>query len=212
MSIEDERSLADEAPEVEPVDIGEDVTAEDSGDPAEFNIDEFLAGVRPTERSIKIYAAGHLAGVMDELAQQYDDAEGDDEAQEQIEVKFNQVRDTFHASARQFYVRARSSEWRENFRAEIKREYKLKIDQDDSSSADDYEAILRQLQAQITYPEGVTYEHLVRLSDVAENEVTKLIAAITVANTQPSNRAKVATPGFSLRSSEKKPVPGSKRR
>ena len=196
----------DEAPTAadEVVDTSPTVT------PASFDSSAFLAGVRPTRRSVQVVERADLVGEMEYLAALYMDADAadDDNECERLAAEFQAASDAFHGSKRWYTVEKRSSEWVKHFRATAAEEHDL----DDEADAGRVDITLRQVAAQIVAPEGTTYEDLRALLDRNEGELNKLVVATTIANSQQATAAKVATPGFSLRRSGKKATPGSTKR
>ncbi len=189
-------------------DTSADVEVED------FDFDAFLAGVRSTRRSTKVYARADLVATMEELAQAYEDSTVAAE-RTRIINEFDKARDDFHASGRWFTVEKRSGEWVEKFRADTAKRLGLNLGdgEDDKGDPDaQMTALLHQLAEQVVVPSGVTYEGLRRLYDVNEGELNKLIVAGAMANQQQAESAKVVSPGFSLRPSAKKPATGSSKR
>lgn len=183
--------------------------------PQTFNSTEFLAGVRPTRRSVQIVERADLVGDMERLAQLYaeaDDAD-DDAACEALAAEFGDVSAQFHASKRWYTVEKRSSEWVEDFRAKLEKQHSLDFgdgtDENPGNPRHRRIAMQHQLAEQIVSPEGTTFDDLQGLYERNEGELNKLIVALTVVNTQQATAAKVATPGFSLRRSGKKGKDGS---
>ena len=175
-----DKTLAD-TPEPESVDVTPDVTAED------FDIDAFVAGVRPSTHAVKIYARADLLAPiaeLDERIQRHDaqvaageDSDIDvDDLIEQVE----QMQDEFLASGRWFHVRGRSDAWREGVQKKLKK-----------AGASENDATLEMVAASIVTPSGVTKKHLKAIQEVNEAEVKKLVVAWTMACHQP---AKVTAP------------------
>src|SRR5690349_14432719 len=113
---DDERSLADTAPEPQtikavPVEVA----------PEDFDFDEFLAGARPTRRAAKLYMRADLVGALEELAQTIE-ADGGDPGEDE---RFRALYEQFHASGRWFTVEKKSGEWLREFRKETA--YRLHI-------------------------------------------------------------------------------------
>lgn len=180
--------------------------------PATFDSSAFLAGIRPTRRSVRIVERADLVGDMERLAQMYNeaDAEDDDAECERLAAEFQPVADAFHDSKRWYTVEKRSSEWIEHFREETAETLGLDLESDDKAVR--RELLIRQVAEQIVAPEGTTYDDLLSLYERNEGELNKLVVATTMANQQTADSAKVATPGFSLRRSEKTTAPGSTKR
>lgn len=189
-------------------DTSTDVDVED------FDFDAFLAGVRSTRRSTKVYAKADLVATLEELAEEHADAtSAADKAR--IAKEFDRVRDEFWDSGQWFTVEKRSGEWVEKFRADTAKRLGLNLGdgEDDKGDPDaQMTVLLHQLAEQVVVPSGVTYEGLRRLYDVNEGELNKVIVAGGMANQQMAQSAKVLSPGFSLRPSAKKPATGSSKR
>lgn len=185
--------------------------------PATFDSSAFLAGVRPTRRSVQIIERADLLATMEYWAELYAeaDAEDDDAECERIAAEFQAAADAFHGSKRWYTLEKRSSEWQEQFREDTAKAHGLNPgdDADKNPTAqqrkDRMTLLLHQVAAQIVSPEGTTYDDLAGLYETNEGELSKLIVAMGVANNQQAGAAKVATPGFSLRRSERKGTPGS---
>lgn len=176
-----DKSLADSEPtldtlEADSVDVTHDVTAED------FDIDAFVAGVRPATRAVKIYARADLLAPIAELderiqrhdaqAQAGEDPDEDaDELIEQIEA----LQDEFLASGKWFHVRGRSDAWRDGLKKKLKK-----------AGASDNDITLEMVAASIVTPSGVTKKHLKAIQEINEAEVKKLVVAWQFACTQPT--------------------------
>lgn len=186
----DERSLADVA---EVLDTSRDLPA-----PAGFDLDAWLAGVRPTRRSVRLFASAHLVAEMEQIAGRVDalpDGPEVDALIERFEAMQAEIRDGVW-----WTVEKRSSEWITKTRADAAKRYGLDEDTDEGRTA----LLLHQLAAQIVTPEGVTYAHLRGLLDSNEGELNKLIVAMTMANNQIAEAAKVVGLDFSSRHSGRK--------
>ena len=207
--------LGEAGPNVDDLDI-RDTTPEIT--PQTFDSSAFLRGVRPTRRSVQIVERADLVADLERLQGMFNEADeaDDDEACERIAAEFEAVAEEFHASKRWYTVEKRSSEWVDHFRERTVEEHGLTLPAKEPRNADERSAVaemsLRQLAEQIVAPSGVTYEDLRALYDHNEGELVKLLAAMTMANQQHAGSAQVATPGFSLRRSEKKATAGSSRR
>ncbi len=188
--------------------------------PATLDSSAFLAGVRPTRRSVEIVERADLVGDMERLAQLYAEADeaDDDEACERLATEFETVSAAFHSSKRWYTVEKRSSEWIEGFREKVITEYDLdpgaweKRAEGATQKRARMTVLLHQLAAQIVSPSGTSADDLRALYEANEGELNKLLVAMEYANNRIAESAKVATPGFSLRRSERKAAPGSPRR
>lgn len=175
------------------VDVSPDVTPED------FDMNEWVAGVRPTRRSVRLFPNAHLIARMEDIARDIEAAAEDSNVDDLIDA-YEQAKTDF-LNGVTFTLEKRSSEWIENFRAELKARLKLKIDQDDSSEKDVMTALLHQLAEQIVTPSGVTPENLRSLYEANEGELNKLIVAMTTVNASLAQSAKVLDLDFSQRRS-----------
>ena len=184
---------------------------------ATFSSTDFLAGVRPTRRSVQIVERADLVGDMERLAQLYGEADeaDDDESCEKIAAEFEQVAEAFHGSKRWYTVEKRSSEWIDDFRAKVAKDLDLDPGEWDGKSSSPaqkrarMEILLHQLAAQIVAPAGTTRDDLRGLYDRNEGELNKLVLCMEFANAKTAESAKVASPGFSLRRSAATKTPGS---
>ena len=161
----------------------------------DFDFDAWLAGVRPTRRSVKLYGRADLIGRMEEIAAQIEDAVGDD-AEDLID-EFETAKDAFDASARWFVVEARSPEWVDDFHRTRARAIGIK--KGEPGERQKQQILLEQLAEQIVSPTGITPQALVTLLDRNAGELNKLIVAMTFANTSVAESAKVLTLDFSSR-------------
>lgn len=187
--------------------------------PEDFDFEAWLGGVRATRRSVKVYARADLVGRMEEVAATYrDDLPA--AAKRKIEADVLALRAEFEESGRWFTLEARSSEWVKDFRAETARRLKLDVGDESADVADlspeqvrAREAVtLEQVAAQTVVPSGVTSAMLARMQSVAETEVSKLVVAMVMANSQQAQSAAVLTRDFSRSRSDKVGTAGSRRR
>ena len=196
----------------------EDTTPEVT--PQTVDAGAFLAGVRPTRRSVRIVERPDLVGDMERLAQLFDEAdEADDDAEcDRVAAEFEQVAAAFHASKRWYTVEKRSSEWVAKFRKDTCE--KLGLDTGPSgeeavSEAQEHDRsvlILHQLAEQIVDPAGTTYEDLRGLYERNEGELNKLLTCMTMANVRSAESVEVTSPAFGLRRSGRSGTPGSSTR
>lgn len=170
-----------------------------------FSIDEFLQGVRPNQRSVKLYMRADLIGALDELGEQIEKLpdDTDDATLEALVKRFNETRDAFYASGRWFTVRSRSQEWLNAITKTIAQEFGVAIKEDGTLSKTPRQAELYQaltceaLAQQIVSPAGVTRQHMIALSDSTPSEFRKLLVAQEMANSSLAQNAKVLTADFS---------------
>jgi hypothetical protein len=192
MSVPDERSLAD-------VDVSVDTSPKVT--PENFDLAEWAAGVRPTQRSVKLYPNAHLIGRMDELADKIDSAPEGADVDALID-EFERVREQFRDGV-WFTVEKRSSEWIENNRKQTAKQYGIKLDDDGDAenTADNIVLMLHQLADQIVRPRGMTYDMLRSMYDANEGELVKLTNAMQTANRALAEASGVLSRDFSGRRS-----------
>lgn len=181
-----------------------------------FDFAGFLAGVRPTRRSVKIYPRADLIGVMEGLVEAY--AEEKDRAKAAAILKdYEAARDEFDTSARMFTVEGRSAEWVEDFRANAAS--RLGVDPGWDAQEPTPEMVkaretilLHQLAEQLVNPVGATAQGLRTLGERNEGELKKLVVAMSFANDALAQSAKVVSPDFSPASSTKSRTGASSKR
>ena len=162
----------------------------------DFDLDAWLNGARPSRRSITLYSRGDLIGRLEEFVSLIELAE-DDEQRQVIEIAAEKVQHEFLASGQVFTLEGRSSEWVKAYREGCAKQLGLKLGVKTGTVKDETEYAMRMLAEQVVVPSGMTYEKLKRLSEIAEPEVLKLIAAQVAANTQAAATVGVVTRDFS---------------
>lgn len=181
--------------------------------PEDFDLVGFIAGVRPTRRSVQIFAQGHLISRLEQLAVQIQAAAEGVDVDDLID-EFEQTRDQFHAGV-WFEIEKRSSEWVEKFRADKVKELGLvkkprvgggkpELDPKDTTTV-----TLHQVAEQIVTPAGMTYPLLMQMVEGNEGEVAKLMTCMSVANNDLAESAEVLTRDFSAKRSTKNETPDS---
>jgi hypothetical protein len=187
-----ERSLAD-------VDTSVDVSPVVT--PENFDLAEWAAGVRPTQRSVKLYPNAHLIARMDELADKIDNAPEGADVDALID-EFETVREQFREGV-WFTVEKRSSEWIQHQRSTTAKRLGIKLDEDfdAENSADNITLMLHQLAEQVVRPRGVTPDMLRSMYDANEGELVKLSNAMQTANRQLAESSGVLDRDFSGRRS-----------
>lgn len=208
----DESSLADTPVDVSAapiVDTTEVVT------PQDFDMTKFIAGVRATRRSVKLFPNAHMVARMEEIAQQIDEADDDADVDALI-VEFEQCKAAFHDGV-WFTIEKRSSEWEKAFKKRTLKklgftEKDLESDEDDEVNPAKIKVLLHQLAAQIVAPHGVTVTNLERMLVANEGELNKLIVCMSMANSALAESSPVLTRDFSQRRSGNRPRKGSSRR
>jgi hypothetical protein len=143
--------------------------------PETFDLAAWIAGVTPVERTVTVYAHGHLFAVLSALEAEYNEAKAavnvDDmrDAKDKMRTVANQIR----ASALDITVQGRSADWVQRFRKDC-----------EDRGLDGDETTLEQLAAQIIAPEGITPAMLATLRARIEPQVVALLQAVAAVNTQ----------------------------
>lgn len=143
--------------------------------PETFDLAAWIAGVTPVERTVTVYAHGHLFAVLSALEAEYNEAKAavnvDDmrDAKAKMRTVANQIR----ASALDITVQGRSADWVQRFRKDC-----------EDRGLDGDETTLEQLAAQIIAPEGITPAMLATLRARIEPQVVALLQAVAAVNTQ----------------------------
>lgn len=187
-----ERSLAD-------VDTSVDVSP--AVTPQNFDLEQWVAGVRPTRRSVKLYPNAHLVARMDELADRIDNTPDGAEVDALID-EFDQLRKQFRDGV-WFTVEKRSTEWVAALRKRVAKANGIKLDDDGDAEGTDANITLslHQLAEQIVSPAGVTYEQLRAMLDANEGELNKLALTMQTVQSQLAQSAGVLDRDFSARRS-----------
>lgn len=196
-----DRTVEDETLSGEPevVDITRDL------DPEDFDFDEFIAGVRPGRRAVKVTMRADLAAELDHIVHRVEGLPADMEpgereaAEAALLEEFEAVKAQILASQRVFVVEARSDS---RLRQIVKRLEKLGISKPGKNASEEdifaynNELALHRLADAIVVPSNVTVDGLRKLDEVAEAEIQKLFGAFIDASQNPT---KAVTPNFSLR-------------
>lgn len=172
------------------IDASVPVTAES------FDVEEWLAGVRPTRRAVTLYGRSDVLAEMDVLAYRIEQLPADADAEELID-EFETLRAQF-LQGRTFVVEGRSGEWRDEFEREARE--RLGFRKGSGTAAQRRSLLLELLAAQIVVPE-VSADQLAKLAAANEGELSKLLVAQTFANQQVAESSKVVTLDFSSRRS-----------
>lgn len=165
------------------VDLDDDVPV--TIDEATFDFAAWVAGVRPTRRSVKLYARADLLAVLDELGDELaiaKEAARDREATLEeksapaaLEARIEQVYADLAASGVRLVIEGRDEKWLEQTKTEL----------NEQGITDDVDVWLHQLARQVVTPTGVTYEALAALREKSEPQIRKLLTAWTMVNNQP---------------------------
>lgn len=174
-------------------------------DPEDFDFDEFIAGVRPGRRAVKVTMRADLSAELDHLIHRAEalpddmDAGEREAAENALLDEFEAVKAQILASQRVFVVEARSEH---RMRQIVKLMEKQGLPKPGKKAADEEvyawnsELALHRLADAIVVPSNVTVEGLRKLDQVAEAEIQKLFGAFIDASQNPT---KAVTPNFSLR-------------
>lgn len=143
--------------------------------PETFDLAAWIAGVTPVERTVTLYAHGHLFAVLSALEAEYNEAKAAVNVDEMRDAKdkMRTVANQIRASALDITVQGRSADWVQRFRTSC-----------EERGLDSDETTLEQLAAQIIAPEGVTPAMLATLRDRVEPQVVALLQAVAAVNTQ----------------------------
>lgn len=174
-----------------------DTTPTAPTNPADFDVDSWLAGVRPTRRSVLLYDRADLLARLDTLATHIESLPDGDEADELID-EFDRVKAEF-TDGRWFTVEGRSKEWEAEFRREELTRLGVKRGSE-GSARQRTKVLLAQLAEQIVDP-PVTAEQLEQLNEANAGELNKLVVAMTFANNQVAEASSVLKLDFSSRRS-----------
>lgn len=179
--------------------------------PEDFDLAEFIAGVRPTRRAVQIFPQAHLIAQLEQIAAQIEAAPEDADVDDLID-QFEQVKAGFEAGI-WFEIEKRSSEWVTKFDNDLVKQLGLVKKppgggQKPQLSVDDNAKVtLHRLAAQIVQPPGMTYELVKSLAEHNEGEVAKLMVCMTSANNELAESAEVLTRDFSSRRSTPSAIP-----
>lgn len=143
--------------------------------PETFDLAAWIAGVTPVERTVTLYAHGHLFADLSALETRYDEAKraANVDDMRALKERMREVADQIRASALDVTVQGRSVDWVQRFRKDM-----------EERGLDSDQATLEQLAAQITAPEGLTVDMLATLRDRIEPQVVALVQAVAAVNTQ----------------------------
>lgn len=189
------------------------LTIEDTSpplDPATFDMEAFTLGMRPTRRTVKLYARSDLIGTLDALADEIESIP-DGEDVDDLVAEFDRVKAEYLASWARWTVEKRSSEWVTKRWADYAAAHDIRLDKDgDTDNLIHRRALITdQLVGQIVAVRSAdgrdlgvpTHEQVAALYDANELEFNKLVYAMTDANSSMGSSARVLTRDFSLRSS-----------
>lgn len=170
-------------------------------DPDDFSFDDFLGGVTPFRRAVRLYSRPDLVAEMDQLAATIiqDKAYG---ATDPVQA-FNAVREQFYASGRWFVLEGRSADWVEETRKRLVAERGYTVDERGVlSDGPDREQVLEaitheMLRLQLVTPSNATVEGMAALAAKVPGEYRKLLACQAFVNSTLPENSKVLTVDFS---------------
>jgi ribosomal protein L27 len=165
--------------------------------PETFDIEAWVAGVRPNRRSVKLHPQAHVVARLEELAEEIDTAPDGRNVDGMID-EFDRLKAQFNDGV-WFTVEQRSTEWIEKCRNDIAARLGVKLEDADRQTS--VTIMLQQLAQQVIAPTGVTFQHLQGMFERNEGEVNKLFLAVQQANQQLAETAQVLTRDFSRRRS-----------
>ena len=174
-------------------DVAVDVTPELT--PEGFDVDAWIAGVRPTRRAVQLFARSDLIARLDELAARIGGAD-DDEAAGPLIDEFEGLRAEY-LSGVWWTVEGRSPEWVERFRTETKKALGLT---GDPSGVDAIRLVSEQIAEQLVSPRA-SARQLVQLAETNAGEWRKLAVALELVNQRLGEKSDVLTLDFSSRRS-----------
>lgn len=165
----------------------------------DFDLDAWLAGVRPTRRSVKLYPHAHLVARMEQIADTIEAAPKTQDVDDLID-EFEQLKTQFRDGI-WFTLEKRSSEWQHRWRKDLCKRLNLREDKDEDLAI----IVLHQIAEQIVSPPGVTYNQLRTLRETNEGECNKLMFTLTAVNQVVAEKAAVLDRDFSGRRSATTP-------
>lgn len=185
-----ERSLAEEALTVVDSSVAQAIEG--------FDIDAWIAGVRPTRRSVKLHPDAHLIARMEQIADRIDGAPAEANVDDLI-AEFEECKRQFNDGV-WFTLEKRSSDWEKTFREKVAAELGI-ADLEKATTEQTVEVILRQVVAQTITPVGLTVDHLRKMLELNEAELNKLIVTLDNVQKRLAEQAGVLTRDFSQRRS-----------
>ena len=195
------RALYDDEPTTASVDTTPEAKVED------FDVADFLAGVRAFREAVLIYRGGDLIPRMRALAGRIEAAPEGTNVDSLID-DFEALRREYEDGGTWWEVQARSTDWIVDFRVRAADRHGLTLTKDEAQdiTALDYDIreriLFEQLAAQVVVPTGVTAEALRQMADAgAEGEVRKLMTAMAFVNSKESQSSGIFRADFSPRRS-----------
>ncbi|MCH8613473.1 hypothetical protein [Arsenicicoccus dermatophilus] len=209
-----DRSLADTA-DADVVEASLTTVTTPDPDPAAFDLEEFLAGIRPVLRRIRIYPRGDLVAQADALADELEDlgrahaavvgTPAEDDAAAAFlaaRERLEELRRTYQESAVEWVVQERSADWVAQTRTEFCQARGVEPQPGGAVPDDLVQEFTYHVTAEMTVtPAGVTTDTMRRLHEAAPHEFERIDAACTAALSQAGPTSWGMTADFSLRPS-----------
>lgn len=161
-----------------------DVTPETT--PEDFDFDEFVSGVRPGRRAVRVYGRPDLMAELEQIKFRAEQL-GDDDTEDATDLmeQFREVTRQIKDSSRVFVVEARSDARTKVLMKQIGPEPGNKATRDERDEWNSELALLRLADAIIT-PSKVSVESLRKLREANEPEFGKLLGAFHETITNPT--------------------------
>lgn len=174
--------------------------------PENFNLDEWISGVRSTVRSCTIYQRADLLAELEDLERRLQLVEAEDaeefgiedaaDSAEALNARIDQVYKQLLDSAVTFKVEGRSADWLKAKEKEIVR-HSMTHGTNDEQKA---QVVTRhQLADAIIQPAGITAEHLEVLEEVAGAQYRRLVATFFAACSQAPTVSAPTSPSSSAK-------------
>ena len=161
-----------------------DITREP--DPEDFDFDEFIAGVRPGRRAVRVTMRPDLMGERDQIALRAQELGDDDEEEaEALFARFREITEQIKGSQRDFVVEARSDIRAKAIMKQVGSEPGKKASQTERDEWEDAVMEARLADA-IVVPSNVTAKGLRKLREANEYAFVQLWGAFIEAQTNPT--------------------------
>lgn len=196
----DERSLGD-VRAYDPDEVSMAEVSDETNLPEGFDVDDWIKGVRPTQRAVKLHASGHLIARMEQVVATIEALPADADADDLID-EYETLKTEFNDGV-WFVVEKRSKDWIDHFRRETGKRLGIKnADKDlERWSKDDQTKVLMHQVAEQTVSPQVTARDLWALLAANEGELSKLIGTVRQVNEFVAESALVLNRDFSQRRS-----------
>lgn len=176
-------------------------------DPATYSMTDYLAGIRPTRRSVRLHLRADLLAALDEIVAEIDATEGD---VDHLVDRYEQVRAEFFADHQTWVIEGRSSDWvKECWRVAAARlGVTLDARHDTTDMAARAQLIQHQLAGQVVevkdadghaVASSVTVADLEAIRQANEGEWNRLVIAMMECDTINAGASEVLTRDFSRR-------------